>query len=525
MRNMTKRGVFAGAVLVLVLVSAGALALAAAEDLRLVDAARHQDASAVRALVDAGVDVNVRQPDGATALHWAVHWNDLQTARLLIDAGAGLDTANAHGVTALSLAAVNASAGMVTLLLDAGSDPNVARATGETPLMRAASTGNRAAVDALLAAGAEIGAADPVTKQTALMWAASRRHPTVVAALLAGGADVHARSQAGFTPLLFAAREGAVEVARRLVAAGADVNDAMPNGTSALLVATVRGQVPLARFLLVAGADPNAGPVATAPMRVSADADGVTEAETEPDGPDYTALHWAVGAWQTELSGPNGIDAGRDAEWRAIRGVPSEGKLELVDALLTHGADPNARMRKIPTRFGYSQISYEHNKQGVKVFDGATPFLLAAMAGDVRVMRALAAHGADSLQAATDGTTPLMVAAGLGRYEAESLRTEADTLASVMLALELGADVNAATDAGLTALHAAAHIKSDRLVQLLVDRGAAVNVANERGETPLMLADRFRAGSGNVQVRTSTGDLLRALGAEELPKPQTVSPR
>ncbi len=519
MRIMTTRGVWVGAVLSLV--SASGLALAAAEDLRLVDAARRQDARAVRSLVEARVDVNVRQPDGATALHWASHWNDVATARLLIDAGAELDAANAHGVTALSLAAANASVEMVRVLLDAGSDPNVARATGETPLMRAASTGNRAAVDALLAAGAEANAADPVTGQTALMWAASRRHLEVVEVLLAGGTNVNARSEHGFTPLLFAAREGSLTVARTLVAAGADVNDATSDGTSALVVATVRGQVPVAVFLLEAGADPNTGPVAKPPMRASADVDDGTVAEREPEGPDHTALHWAAGAWQTELSGPNGIDAERDGEWRAIRGVPSDGRLELVKALLARGADANARLRKIPPRFGYSQISYEHNKQGVEVFDGATPFLLAAMAGDVEVMRVLAAGGADPLLTASDGTTPLMVAAGLGRYEAESLRTEADTLAAVELALELGADVNAATGAGHTALHAAAHIKSDRLIQLLVDRGAAINVANERGETPLMLADRFRAGSGNVQVRTSTGNLLRALGAKE---PLDVAP-
>ena len=68
-----------------------------------------------------------------------------------------------------------------------------------------------------------------------------------------------------------------------------------------------------------------------------------------------------------------------------------------------------------------------------------------------------------------------MVAAGLGRYAAESLRTVADALAAVELALELGADVNAATDAGHTALHAAAHIKSDRL-------GSAARGSRRRGQ-------------------------------------------
>ena len=172
-------------------------------------------------------------------------------------------------------------------------------------------------------------------------------------------------------------------------------------------------------------------------------------------------------------------------------------------------------MRRIPRRFGYSQISYEHNKQGVDVYGGATPLMLAAMAGDAALMRRLAASGADPSLKTDDGTTLLMVAAGLGRYEAENLVTESRTLEAVRAALELGADVNAVNDVGNTALHAAAHVKSTAIVQLLADRGAAIDVANERGDTPVLVADRFRAGSGNVTVRTPTGDLLRALGARE----------
>ena len=512
MNTFTVRSVSCGTVLLL---SIGSVA-SAADDLRLVDAVASQDATAVRALLAEQVDLNAAQPDGATAIHWAAHRDDVATAELLIRAGADVNVANAHGVTPLSLASTNANADMVALLLDAGADPNAARTTGETPLMRAAHTGSLRVVDSLLAAGADVHAADPVTKQTALMLAASTRRSDVAQALVARGADVGARSRDGFTPLLFAAREGAVDVARVLLAAGADVNEATPDGTSALIVATVRGQVPVAVFLLEEGADPTAGPRVPGRGRGTAQPDPDVEAATdaEPSGPDYTALHWAAGAWQTELSGPNGIAAERDDEWRAIRGVQN-GKLELVGALLAHGANPNARMRKIPPRFGYSQLSYEHGKQGVNVFDGATPFLLAAMAGDVEVMRLLSEGGADPHLTTSDGTTPLMVAAGLGRYQAESLVTEPRTLRAVELALEIGADVNAVNAVGNTALHAAAHIKLDALVRFLVARGADVNATNDRGETPLMIADSFRAGSSSVSVRTSTGNLLRSLGARE----------
>ena len=498
------------------LAAGGVIAAPANEGVReLLDAARRQDGSAVQSLLDAGADANGRQPDGATALHWAAHWDDIPTARRLLHAGADVDAANTYGVTPLSLAAANASGGMVELLLAAGADPNIVRDGGETPLMRAASTGSVAAVTALLGVGAPVDAADPAVGQTPLMLAASGRHPAVVAALLAHGADVEARSQRGSTPLLFAAREGGLASARRLVAAGADVDAALPDGTSALIVATVRGQVHLARFLLEAGADPNAGPIAPRRRPAAAADETAAAAETGAREPDFTALHWAAGAWQTELAGPNGIAAERDREWEPIRGVPPDGKRALVEALLAFGADPDARLRRTPPRFGYSQISYEHNKQGVNVYGGATPLILAAMAGDAEVMQRLAGAGADPSLTTTDGTTLLMVAAGLGRYEAENLVTEARTLEAVRLVLALGANVNAVNDVGNTALHAAAHIKSEAIVQLLADRGAALHVANARGETPVVVADRFRAGSATVIVRTPAGDLLRALGAQE----------
>ena len=65
----------------------------ATDDLGLVDAARTQDGSRVRALLDRKADVNVRSDDGSTALLWAVHWNDVATADLLIRARADANLA------------------------------------------------------------------------------------------------------------------------------------------------------------------------------------------------------------------------------------------------------------------------------------------------------------------------------------------------------------------------------------------------------------------------------------------------
>jgi ankyrin repeat protein len=406
---------------------------------------------------------------------------------LLIRSGALVNAANEYGVTPLALACANGSKAAVDVLLEAKANVNAARPTGETPLMTAARSGNADIVRLLLTAGADPKAVSNDYKQNALMWAIAERHVAVVRALLNHGADLSARSSGGFTPLLFAARYGDPEIADLLLAAGADARDAAAGGNTALLVAAVRGHVDVAKALLRRGADPN-----------------VAEAG-------YTVLHWAAGLWETELSGPNGVVA--EGEWRAVAGL-SERKLELVQALLSHGADPNARMAKNPPRVGYTQLNVEHNVAGVNPFPDATPFLLAAMAADVPVMRALVAAGADPKLVARDGTTALMLASGLGRYPAENSVTENQAIEAVKASLALGNDVNAVNKAGNTALHGAALIKANTIIRLLVESGAAMDVKNNRGQTAVTLADTIRAGSATTRGRTPTGDLLRELIAE-----------
>jgi ankyrin repeat protein len=129
-------------------------------------------------------------------------------------------------------------------------------------------------------------------------------------------------------------------------------------------------------------------------------------------------------------------------------------------------------------------------------------------------MRALAAGGADPRLKTKDDTTALMLAAGLGRYLAESRVTEQQALEAVKVIFELGADVNAANEAGNTALHGAAQIKANKVIELLVAKGADVNATNKRGQTPVMLGDTVRAGSATIASRTTTGDLLRQLGGK-----------
>lgn len=484
-RNTTIRT--AGCYLLCMSVWLPAARLALGSDSRLADAVQQQDRQAAHSLLRERVNVNLAQPDGATALAWAAHWDDLETAELLIQSGANVNAANDYGVTPLSLACTNGSAAMVDRLLKAGADANAALPTGETPLMTAANSGNVDLVAMLLARTKDVNAKEVAGGQTALMWAVAEMHPEVVRLLVARGADVHARSKGGWTPLLFAAQKGDVESARMLIAAGADVNErsspasgklrSATGSMTPLLVAAASGQEEIGIFLLNQGADPNAS-------------DGTA-----------TALHYAV------RKGINYIRRDTVGDYD-----PRPNLAELAKALLAHGADPNARIKKLP---GGSLGSALINMVG------ATPLWLAAASFDDSLVRFLLAHGADPMLPTERGVTPLMVAAGVGRKDDRPADEERRALENVKLLSELGNDVNevATAEDGLTALHGAARIGASAVIEFLVGKGARMEMMDKFGQTPLSVAlgvtTKYVLDFQKVPTgpHPGTADLLLRLGA------------
>ncbi|MDP6582876.1 MAG: ankyrin repeat domain-containing protein, partial [Vicinamibacterales bacterium] len=186
------------ALLALVLCVSGGIQAA---ELDLVDAVERNDAEAVVALLSDGADVNAAQPDGATALHWAAHWDAVDSARRLLEAGAAVNAVNDLGVAPLAIACRNGNARMVDTLLAGGADARIAEPSGETALMTCARTGSAQAVELLLSGGAVPNASERASGQTALMWAVAGRHTSAARALVEAGADLDARSHGQFTPL------------------------------------------------------------------------------------------------------------------------------------------------------------------------------------------------------------------------------------------------------------------------------------------------------------------------------------
>jgi ankyrin repeat protein len=292
-------------------------------------------------------------------------------------------------------------------------------------------------------------------------------------------------------------------------------------------------------FLVEQGADPNGA------------MDGVRPLHAAAGGVDL----W-LADWNRRHGGFSGITAGGTFG----RG-PANG-LELVKALLAKGADVNAKINTSAMLMNYigypKKGAFEPFACGTGDLRGVTPLWVAAYAangnvagfgGDAAaqveasagrratgnpqtgdIIKSLLAAGADQRLTTDDGTTPLMVAAGLGRSTFDPAlkrgrRSQGAEEAVKILLDGPGADINAVNEADFTALHGAAFRGLNEVIQILVERGANINARDFRGRTPYRLAEGSKQ-SFQFQAYPETADFLKKLGADtRLGIPGTVQER
>ncbi len=437
----------------------------------LVEMAEYQDWSAVESSISSE-DINEVQPDGMTALFWAVYYDQTDIARLLINAGANPNAETRYGLTPLIQAAMNGNSEMISMLLDAGADANAMTPAGDNAILNASKTGAAEGVLALIEAGANVNSRDSYLFQTPLMWAAASNQAEVARILIDNGADINAISAAldlrgvlqsrvqgdfpdgGLAALHHAARENAIETARVLIDNGADLDILDPQDISALRFAIINANLDLAKMLVEGGANINDGAL--------------------------------VDLLDVETNKLTFIRAEKNY-------VNQTTPVELMGIMFDMGVDVDA----------YPQKAYPFPATGFRAGEGTagqTALFNAAARDKPDLMTLFLEHGANpnSINKGTRRGSYLPLSAAFavvpGIYrpgtmdDEEYIPTIEELSPGVELLIGHGANVNATSNDGTTVLHHAASMGREAVVQYLIDNGADLSIRDHSNRTALDIA-------------------------------------
>jgi ankyrin repeat protein len=460
-------------------------------------------------LKNSGASIHVRNTDGRTVLMSACIGNNQPIIDQLLASGVDLDarTTTDAKLTALTTACIKGNEGVVGSLLDKGAElrsidlsmacieghqevlatliakRDVSAADidgqvplnhidedGQTPLDLACTVENEAIVDQLIEAGVAI-------DDMALYHACIDGHEAIVDKLISEDANPNGKFN-GIPALTVAAQKGHESIIDKLIGAGADVNVVDEDGTTALMHAGFQGHESIIDKLIGAGADVNVADddgttaliaVAYCEQECLASAEKLIKEGSDVDVVDNegrTALHYAAESGHEAIVAEL-IKAGSDVDV-----VDKEGRTEL------HYAAQNGYEAIV------AQLIPKVDDINVKDNEGITALMAVASCKKRSLLNTekLITAGADVNIRGKKGETALILACQRGHEDIVMKLLENQSI-----------DINATTSGGDTALIGACE-KGDflysRITVTLLNRGADVNLANNEGVTPLMMASK-----------------------------------
>lgn len=473
--------------------------------------------SMVDALLKSGVDINIQNKEGWTALHYATA-SSLDTTpfvKKLVEMGADINSLTIEGYTPLLIAIANENTTALATLLSLKADPNFSNSTGLSPLMSAVIKNNSDMVELLIKAGG-----DPNAKMneglTALHYVGANPekeesdYSKVVSLLIQAGADINSQEKTGATAVSLAVITNRPKTLAVFLTFKPDVNLANFKGGTPLMIAANNNRINMLKALLKAGANlnqkvPEGGWAAlhfaiTNDLKTGHDYDQIAtllinagaDINVQTDN-GHTALSLAIFMDQPktfsvllkEKANPNLVFQNG---WSPLIIAAYYNRQNMVAPLIAGGAKVNYK-----TKLGLTALLTIFEKDDASDHDVASIFSTLVDAGatmEPKYLNQLTDHGTPRLQALIH----------LNRHETF------DEL------LRLNPDLNAVDSSGLTALMIAVDDGDKKRVKALLTKGANPTLKNIDGWTALHYT--VNAKSENIHDYPEIAALLIAEGVD-----------